>query len=41
MELWTLDGHWREDGEEHALDIVMIRNPDGQEIHVTGDIIWN
>ena len=29
-ELWTRDGHWRDDGEGHEFDIVSIVAPDGQ-----------
>lgn len=37
-ELWTKSGHWREDRSEHPLDIVILKNPDGQLFKVTGDI---
>ncbi|HEY1791536.1 MAG TPA: hypothetical protein VGG34_01345 [Opitutaceae bacterium] len=35
-ELWTGDGHWREDGGEHPLDIVKIVTPDGNQITAEG-----
>lgn len=38
LEMWTKDGHWREDRTEHPFDIVLFVNPDGQIVRFTGEI---